>query len=421
MLVPIIAPKVAEGKNEFEVETLEMDTIAAAAKKELAVEKGEKPPEEKPEKKEETKEEKKEEEGEETPEQKAAKAKEDEDKAKAKEAKEAKEAAKKKEEEDELIKKDDKDLEEDERYKKIAILKLREDETKKSSDSLIKTFADKHKLTIDQAREELEHISKIKDKYKDDDRELPLAYLNIQRAYTKASEDLKKAQEAAPIKAIEKASDDDIIKDIIDAGKITNKGNPMTRKDVIAAYRQTHEKQTENAEDEAVLYMAANQIRQGLISQRTTQLQEMKIKAKDKRIEIINSIEDKDKDFSETVKEVINNHSDEAILFDSFSVQDIIRWAKGEKYDALVSGHADEIKKAHDEGYRKGKEDAKILGVKGSGTTPKDGGKGPKTVTLTDAEKNEALDMFDTPSMTDDEKYAAYQDVLRERKNKEKK
>jgi hypothetical protein len=405
---PIIDPKLAEGKNEFEVETLEMDKIADEARKEIAGEKVEKPAEKKEEKEE------KAEDGQETEEDKAAKVKADEDKVKAKEAKEI---AKKKEEEDALIAKDDKDLDEDERYKKIAITKIREDDKKKTEDEAIKVFADKHKLPIDKAREELDHITKIKEKYKDDDRELPLAYLNIQRQNTKLSDDLKRVQEAAPIKSIEKLSDEDIVAEFVDGGKITEKGKSIPRERVLELYRLKHPKQTDNQEDDVVASMLAKDIRQGLVMQRTTQIQDSKIKAKDKRAEIISSIEEKDKEFSDIVKEVVNNHSDEAILSDSFSVQDVIRWAKGEKYDDLVSKHTDEIKKAHDEGFRKGKENAKILGTKET-VTPKESSKGSKTVTLTEAQKKEALDMFDLPSMTDDEKYESYIDV---KKLKEKK
>ena len=405
-----------EGKNEFELENIEIENAAAEARKEIAVEKGEKPKEEaeeKPKEKPKKEPEEKTEEIEESAEEKAVKAKADEDKEKAKAEKEA---AKKKEEEETLIKTEDKDLDEEKRYKKIALIKIRDDEKKKVEDEALKTFADKHKISVEKAREELEHITKIKDKYKDDDRELPLAFLNIQRLYTKTQEDLKKIQEAAPIKSIERLTDDDIIKDIIDAGKITIKGKPATREQIIESYRVSHPN-SENIDDDTVLAMTAEKIRQGLINQRTNQSHDMKLKAKDKRAEVISSIDEKDKEFLETVKDVVNNHSDEAILSDSFSVQDVIRWAKGEKYDELVSKHADEIKKAHDEGFRKGKEDAKILGIKSSETTPKESGK--KAVSLTDVQKKEALDMFDTDSMTDDEKFQSYIEVTSKRRKKQ--
>ena len=410
-----------ETKNEFEVETQEMDDIAASAREELDVESGKKIAKKEEgnqvdEKKEEKKEEVKVDEVEETEEQKAVKVKEEEDKAKAKTEKEA---AKKKEDEDALLAKEDKDLDEDQRYKKIAITKIRDDEKRKTEDEAVKAFADKHKLPIDKAREELEHIVKIKEKYKDDDRELPLAYLNIQRQNTKLSEDLKKIQEAAPIKSIERATDEDILKEIVDAGKITIKGKPATRAQIIESYRLTHPNM-ENVDDDAIQSMVANQIRQGIMHQKSTQIQEIKLQAKDKRVEILNSIEEKDKAFAEIVKGVVDNTSDEALLSPSFSVQDVIRWAKGEKYDELVSKQADEVKKAHDEGFRKGKENAKILGIKTS-ETPAEGKKGSKVVTLSESEKDEARQMFDVPSMTEEEKYRDFLEVKQNReKNKEK-
>lgn len=413
-----VEAKVETPKNEFAVEAQEMDDIAASAREEMDVESGKKPAEKKEEKVEDKKEDKKEEkadEGEETEEDKTAKAKEDEDKTKAEADKEA---AKKKEDEDVLIAKDDKDLDEDQRYKKIAITKIRDDEKKKVEDEAVKGFADKHKLSVDKAREELEHIVKIKEKYKDDDRELPLAYLNIQRQNTKLSEDLKKVQEAAPVKSIERATDEEILKDVVDTGKITIKGKPADRGQLIEAYRLTHPNM-EEVSDEAVQSMIANQIRQGLMHQRSTQIQEMKLQAKDKRVEILNSIEEKDKAFAEIVKGVVDNTSDEALLSPSFSVQDVVRWAKGEKYDDLVSKQADEIKKAHDEGFRKGKENAKILGIKTS-ETPAEGKKGSKTITLSESDKEEARMMFDIPSMTDEEKFKEFLEVKQSRQKEKK-
>jgi hypothetical protein len=411
-----------ETKNEFEVEAQEMDDIAASAREEIDIESGKKPKEDKP--KEEIKEapkdiEKKEdktEEVEETEEQKSIKSKEEEEKEKIKAVKEA---AKKKDDEDALIALDDKDLDEEKRYKKIAIIKIRDDEKKKIETEAVKSFADKHKLPVEKAKEELEHISKIKEKYKDDDRELPLAYLNIQRQNTKLSEDLKKIQESAPIKSIEKATDEDILRDVVDSGKITIKGKPGTRVQIVEAYRLSHPGM-EEVNDDTVLSLVANQIRQGLIHQRSTQMQEIKLQAKDRRIEIINSIEEKDKDFAETVKSVVENTSDEALLSPSFSVQDVIRWAKGEKYDELISKQADEIKKAHDEGFRKGKENAKILGIKTS-ETPAEGKKVSKVVTLSESEKDEARQMFDIPSMTDEEKFKEFSEVMQSRKKENKK
>ncbi len=407
-----IDPMATEGKNEFEIENIEMETIAADARKERAVEKGEKPPEEDKDKTKETP--AKEPLASETEEQKAAKAKADEAKLKEKEAADA---AKKKEDEDKLVNTKDEDLDDGKKYQKLTILKAREEEAKKAEETALKAFADKHKLSVEQAREELGHISKILEKYKGDDKELPLAYLNMQRLYTKAQEDVKKLQEAVPIKSIEKLTDDDIVRDVIDAGKIKIKGVSATREQIIERYKATHPK-LETVDDDTIISMVANDIRQGLITQRTNQLQEAKIKAKDKRVEVLNSISEADKDFTETVKNVVENTSDEAILSDSFSVQDIIRWAKGEKYDELVSKHTEELKKAHDEGFKKGQENGKILGIKGAETTPKEGNKGAKTVTLTEAQKKEALDMFDIPSMTDDEKYESYIEVKKLKEEK---
>lgn len=398
-----MAPQETEVKNELQEQTEEMNAAANAAKKELGLEIEEEGA------KEATSEEK-------TEEEKAAEAQAAEDTKKAEEAKQAEEKKKeeesKKVEEDKLLATDDKDLDDAKKYQKLQLLKVREDEKKKQEETVLTAFAKERNISIDEARKELEHVGKISEKYAGDVKKLAEAYLHIQRAYTKSQDELKKLQDAAPIKSIENISDDDIIKNVIDAGTIKVKGKSLTREEIVQAYKDSHQKQTENVNDDAVLYMVANEIRQNVIGKRKEGLAEVKTKAEKKRTELINSIPEADKEFIEEVKAVLDNHADEAVMSESFSLTDIINWAKGKRYDGVTKKAQDDIKKAYDDGYKKGKEEAKILGTRGA-IPPKAPGSS-KPVTLTEAQKKEALDMFRSLDVSDEDKFKLYVDTVPE-------
>jgi len=411
-------PTFEQIKNQKEFDAIELDVIAEEAKKDISDSKKSKRNEVDEEKEEKV--EKKSEEStgkKEKAEDKEEEGKEEDKKDELSEEEKEKDAEKKKKEEERLLNSKDEDLKDGEKYQKLQIVKAREEERLKKEADEIKAFSERKKLSLEQAKEELEHIKKISAKYKDNPREIAEAYLAINRDYTRKSQELKTIQEASPIRQIEKLTEDDIIRDVIDTGRITVKGKPGNREEIVKQYRLTYQRKTEAVDDDTVLLMVASDIKSGLIAQRTQQLAEQKVKAKDKRIEMLNSLGDGDKEFGEVIKSVVENYSDEAILSESFSVNDVIRWAKGEKYDDLKKSHTEDVKKAYDDGYRKGKEEAKILGVKAESTS-KETGKSSKKVTLNEAQKKEALNMFDHDGMTDEEKYEAYFEVLKSRKER---
>ena len=346
---------------------------------------------------------------------KADEAKVAEDK-KAEDAKAADEAAKaeskKKEEDDKILATDDKDLDDAQKYQKLQIQKTRDEDKKKQEEVVVADFAKERKITAEEAKTELEHIDKVSNKYGKDAKKIAEAYLNIQRAYTKSQEELKNIQEASKLKSIESMTDDDIIKTYIDTGNVKIKGKSVTKEELIETYKENHPKQTDGANDDQVLYMMANEVRNNLITKKKNFLADMKVNAKDRRIELIDSIPAADKDFIEEVRTVLNNHPDEAVISESFSINDILNWSKGKRYDELRSKTDADIKKSYDEGYKKGKEEAKILGSR-AGTPPKTP-ESHKAVTPSEAGKKEALEMFSTLNVSDEEKCKLYVEAVPE-------
>lgn len=391
----------------------EIDTIAAEAQKERDIESGKIKPEEK---KEELKAKEPEaEEVKEGSEEKDQATKDAEAKA-AKEKKEAEEAEAKKKDDERILKADDKDLKDEEKTRKVELVKEKEEAEKKAEEETIKAFAEAKKLPIEEAKKEREHIKAIRAKYKDSPDELSYAMLNAQRAMTKAQEEAKHLREYAPVRNIEKMTRDEILEEYLDHGKIKFKGVAITRESALDQFRNAKPDITDGMDDDKVLSLIADNIRQHMVLKAKENLVNSKVAAKDRREQVIASLSEADKKYEQEIREVVNAMPDQAILGEGFSIQDVALWAKGKKVEEIESNFQAEVKKSYDEGYRKGKEEAKILGVKAEEKKPS-GNASKKTVTLNEAQKKEALDMFDTDAMTDEEKFDAYIDV---KKKKEK-
>jgi hypothetical protein len=149
--------------------------------------------------------------------------------------------------------------------------------------------------------------------------------------------------------------------------------------------------------------MAAKEMREGIIANRKEQLAELSVKAKDKRASLLNSLTDADKKYISEIQPILDKLPDRAIMSETFSLADTLRWAKGGVDIAKVE------KEAEDRGYKRGLEQAKILGERetpaGKGSQ-KPSGK-PK-ITLTPEQHKRAMNMYDGQEMTEQQKIDAF-------------
>jgi hypothetical protein len=386
--------------------TDEVNIIAEEAKKERDIEQGKRTPDE-PAKKDDTKP---------ATENKEAAGRDDESadeeaaKAKVEEDKKAKEVEDKKKEDERLLAADDKDLKDEEKAKKSELVKAKAEADAKADEAETKAFAEAKKLPVEEAKKEREHIKAIRAKYKDSPDDMAYAFLSAQRAMTKAQEEAKAIREYAPVRSIEKMTSEDIITEYLDGGKLKANGKPITREQAIEQYRAAKPKQTENAEDEAVLLMIADNIRNHMVLKQKESLVNSKVAAKEKREQVMSSIPEHNKKYADEIRDIINAMSDQNILSEGFNAEDVALWVKGSKVEEIEKNFETEKKKSFDEGCKKGKEEAKILGVKTGGQKPS-GQPSKKTATLSEAQKKEALDMFEVDTMSEEEKFEAYKEV----------
>lgn len=321
------------------------------------------------------------------------------------EEKATQEAEEKRKEDERILAAKDEELKDDEKTRKAELLKSKEEADKKALDEDVKAIAKEYEITEEEARQSLEHVSKLREKYKDNAKELAKANYFQQRFISKQTEELK-ALKSAP--AVKELNIENVI-GLLDKGELkTVKGDPITREMVIEAYRKANADTTETVDDETVLKMAAKDYIKGHEARVKAHHSKMQSDATAKRSELIKSIP---AEFLPEIEPIIKNTPDSAILDKGFSIEDTIFWAKGKRFDQAV-------KEAEERGFKRGQEKPKILGEK-----PKDGGKPPvkKAVGLSAADKKRALEMFDGQDISDEKKFELFAEIKADEANSKKK
>lgn len=338
----------------------------------------------------------------------------DSEKAKKQELVKAKEDEAKKEEERILAAKDE-ELNADEKVRRIEMLKVKESEKAKAFEEEAQAYAKEDNISIEDAKEDLEHISKIREKYKDDTKQLAKANLNIQRLSTKLQNELKALKENPPLPpqplTVER------VLDAVKSGQFKIGDKALVADEVVEKYRAQYPRETETADDEAVLLMASKEIKFHLEAKQKdiaeTQSKELSEKATEKKKTLLAVLPEADKKFVPIIEPLLAKMSPAQITSEHFSVVDMLKWAKGDYFD---KNYNKDVKEAEERGYKRGVEEAKIIGKKSPIGEGKTKTKTTTKRTLNDSEKRRALEMFDTTAMTEEQKYDAYLEIYEEEK-----
>jgi hypothetical protein len=307
-------------------------------------------------------------------------------------------------EQERILKAKDEDLKPEEKEQKAELIKLRGDDSVKKAQADAEAYAVKHNISVEDAKKEFESIGKIEEKYGKDPKQLAQAYLHLQKSLAKKDEEIKTVQESVRRASIPTV---DSYLNLIDSGKIINPKTkqPTTRDELVAYYREYEPEITDNMDDDAVAKLASKTIiskfQDGIEKQNT----EISSKAKEKRITLLNSVPEADRKYvADEIKPLIDKYPDTQIMSDAFSIQDVLYWVKGKHIDEI-------IKETDEKAYNRGLSEAKILarksdnpkGSQGSGSSSK------KSSVLTDEQKAEALDMYDSAIMAGTDKETVYE------------
>jgi hypothetical protein len=321
-------------------------------------------------------------------------------------------AANKKKEEEELLQAKDEDLDDSGKAKKAEIVKAREAEKEKAVQAEVESYAKENNISVEEAKVDLESIAKIQEKYKGDPKQLAKANLNIQRLYTKTESELSKLKEGKQEAAhtIQEITVD-MAERHLQSGKVTIDGKEVSAEKIIELYRELNPDITETLSDDKVLKLAAKEYAEKVNSGLKEQREQISVEAKKKRDSLPGSLSEADKIFWPEIKPIIDRLSDAVIVDERFNLETYVRYAKGAKFDELRSKFEAEKKEFGDKEYKRGLEEAKILGVK----RPPDGKPPVKKITsLTDEQKIRAEEMFDSPGITKDKAHQLYREYLEE-------
>jgi hypothetical protein len=265
--------------------------------------------------------------------------------------------------------------------------------TEKSESDIIQEHAVKHGMTWSEAREDLEKTKKVLENYKTPE-ELARALRSTQSAYDKLK---AQAQQEPKQEVFQPLTDEQFLS--IDRQKMS-----ANKEAIVAQYRQNYPAKAELLTDEAILEEVAEK---RLVAYKVWSKEQegvIKQKASEKREKVFESIKESDKRFIPDVKAILGKVPDSRLMSDDFDIQIFVDKVKGERYDT-------DVKAAEERGFKRGKEEVKILGVKTSGET-KSSSTAKVTGGLNDAQKKRAIQMFSADDgYTPEQAYEAFKDV----------
>lgn len=298
------------------------------------------------------------------------------------------------------------DKEKEATEKKEAEDKVKAEEAKKKEEEtakFVEDYSKEHGVTVDEARQDLDSINKIAEKYGKDAMQLAKANLHIQRLYTKTQEELKAVNEAKPSQ--QEITIEGIIKNV-DEGKITVNGKALSREELINTYRENNPDLTEGVDDEPVLKMAAKDIREHITRKHQEQQSQLVIDAKAKKEKLLSGLSAEDKELLPDIKPIIDNLPPSQVMDERFSMHDTIAWARGKKYTPAY------VKELEEKAYKRGLEQAKIVGSQAGDSNINSTPKKSKAIVLSEEQKKEALQHFENMEITDEKKYEYYAEIL---------
>lgn len=259
--------------------------------------------------------------------------------------------------------------------------KSKDDKGTEDRDKQITEYAEKHKLTYAEAKEDIEKTEEIIKQYKNDPAEMARAMRNKDREYSKLRAEAEKAKEKkAPV--FQRMSEDQF-RDWAKNHQL--KEGSEQRQHVIDKYREKFPARSESMSDEAVIEEVVERSLLEYNEKAGAKEKEIKETASSKRNELIASIAEADRRFIPDLKALLLETDDAAILMNGDTlIQDALYLVKGKNYDA-------DIKAAEERAMKRLKESPEIIGTKGgNGSKPA----GQKSTGLTEQQKSRAIEMY---------------------------
>lgn len=256
-------------------------------------------------------------------------------------------------------------------------------------------YAIKFGLTEEQARKEVERIYGIRDNFKGDPKELSKALLHTKSKLTQVEQELAGMKKTPKLTRLK-----------IDGKELSEEDSQRW---MVNKFREHNPDLTDGLEDDKVLIMAEKELANAQRVALDKHKQAVKEQAEVKRRDLVDQLPEADKRFAADIKGVLARVDDSELMSEDFDLSEIIYMARGKYYHKHIK---EEVEKARAEALK----DKKILGKQGGDTSA--GGqtvvkKGTKT-SLTPDEQERAMDMYQSLPHTPEEKYALYENFLKE-------
>jgi len=324
---------------------------------------------------------------------------------------------------------DDK-LNDKEKVRKQEIIKEQQDADQQTQTE-VKAFAGKHKISEEDAKATLQEIDKVKLKYEADPVKLSQAYLFQQRENEKLKTQIKDIRDTPAQSGIDVSSNEKVL-DSVDKGLFKHAGKTITREMLIEGYREEHKETVEKLEDEQVLQLAVGAFKGHVQKTQESFATQFKEQAKQKREDFVKNLpevytrlgldlSDEETKRTETdIKTMLDEVPAGHILSDVFKIDDYIFWSLG-RPESRNADIASAKQSGFNLGFAKGR-GGKITSVTGPSGTLKTGEKTPTTPSLTPVQQQEARDMF-PQATSDEEAFKDYAEVMgynKQLKNKNK-
>jgi hypothetical protein len=274
------------------------------------------------------------------------------------------------------------------------------EELKPDEEKAINDWALKNSMTVEEAKEDLAKTKAIIEKYKSPE-EIAKALRSTQSAYDKLRVEASKEKAAEPFRP--SANPKLEVMTFVDSNKDK----------LVENYRKTYPAKTRDMEDDAILEEISDKLLGEFNNWQHAQIKVVQSEASTKREQLLSSLSESDRKFLPDIKAVVDKTADHTLLSKSFNLNDIVRWAKGSRYDA-------DVKAAEERGFKRATESAKIVAIvpggSGSGTKVKSN---TGATNLSNYDKQRAKEMFGTTNMSEEDMYKEYSD-LQKAKNKKK-
>lgn len=276
-------------------------------------------------------------------------------------------------------------------------------DTAKDEETYIAEYAKSNGLNAEEAKDEIAKLRAISKKYNDDPVKLAKAYREVQSGYDKLK--VTASSNISPAVAAIAANPRSYV-----IGEVKKNADKL-----IIEFREQNPARSRDMDDEQVMeevvergtYAIQNQIRNYEI--------QLKKDASNKREEFIKGVSEADRRYLPEIKPVLDQLPDYQIIGPNFRFEDLVSWAKGKSVDRLIKETEERVRKEYEN------KDRKIVGQitkPAQATKVKQTPEQSKSNGMSKWQKDQALQMFASTAMSEEEMFEAYIEVTQKPKKK---